>query len=196
MLGAVGDGASGETAFDALSAGASGTNIAEAMRGAGGVNIANEDNLAGGAGRKGGGSGTAAGIGDLATEGGAGTKGGLGEKKVQAITGRVIDSGGPEVDSANCDRAKIASYVKGRLRAIQSCYERELKRNVTLKGKVVIRFTIGETGRVMGLPEVEEDTLQNQEVVNCIRNTIRMWVFPIKDNECPVAYPFVFAPAS
>lgn len=196
MLGAIGDGSSGGAIEDVLGGGAGSQDIASALAGAGGVGVANSDNLAEGGGRKGGGSGTAAGIGDLATSGGAGAAGGLGEKKAAAITGRVIDSGGPEVDSSSCDRDAISKYVKRNLRAIQSCYERELKRNVNLKGKIVIRFTIGETGRVMGQPEVEEDTLGNEAVTSCIRNTIRMWMFPIKDNECPVAYPFVFAPAS
>ncbi len=197
MLGAIGEGGPGGGAIeDVLGSGAGSNDIASALAGAGGVGVATADGLAEGGGRKGGGSGTAAGIGDLATSGGAGAAGGLGEKKAAAITGRVIDSGGPEVDSSSCDRDAISRYVKRNLRAIQSCYERELKRNVNLKGKVVIRFTIGETGRVIGQPEVEEDTLGNEQVVSCIRNTIRMWMFPIKDNECPVAYPFVFAPAS
>ncbi|MBI5548833.1 MAG: AgmX/PglI C-terminal domain-containing protein, partial [Deltaproteobacteria bacterium] len=196
MLGAIGDGGGGTAIEDVLGGGAAGQDIASALAGAGGVGVATADGLAEGGGRKGGGSGEAAGIGDLATSGGAGAAGGLGEKKVAAVTGRVIDSGGPEVDSTSCDREAISKYVKSRLRAIQNCYEKELKRNVSLKGKVVIRFTIGESGRVMGQPEVEEDTLGNEAVTSCIRNTIRMWMFPIKDNECPVAYPFIFQPSS
>jgi hypothetical protein len=196
MLGAIGDGSGGGAIEDVLGGGAGSQDIASALAGAGGVGVANSDNLAEGGGRKGGGSGEAAGIGDLATSGGAGAAGGLGEKKAAAVSGRVIDSGGPEVDSSSCDRDAIARYVKRNLRAIQSCYERELKRNVNLKGKVVIRFTISPTGRIQGMPEVEEDTLHNEAVVSCIRNTIRMWMFPIKaEDECPVAYPFVFAPA-
>lgn len=196
MLGAIGDGGGGGAIEDVLGSGAGNQDIASALAGAGGVNVATGDALAQGGGRKGGGSGETTGIGDLATAGGAGAAGGLGEKKAAAITGRVIDSGGPEVDSSSCDRDAISRYVKRNLRAIQSCYERELKRNVSLRGKVVIRFTIGGKGRVVGAPEVEEDTLGNEAVISCIRNTIRMWMFPIKDNECPVAYPFVFAPAS
>lgn len=194
MLGAIGDGSGSGAIEDVLGNGAAGSDIASALAGAGGVGVATADSLAAGAGRKGGGAGEAAGIGDLATSGGAGGAGEFGEKKVVAVTGRVIDSG-PEIDSSSCDRAAIARYVKSRIRAIQSCYERELKRNTGLKGKVTVRFTIGETGRVTAI-EIEENTLGDEAVVSCIRNTIRMWMFPIKDNECPVAYPFVFAPAS
>ncbi|MGC4122094.1 MAG: AgmX/PglI C-terminal domain-containing protein [Myxococcales bacterium] len=196
MLGAIGDGSGGGAIEDVLGGGAGSQDIASALAGAGGVGVANSDNLAEGGGRKGGGSGEAAGIGDLGTTGGAGTAGSLGEKKAVAAVRGFVSESAPEVDSASCDRDAIARYVKRNLRAIQSCYERELKRNVSLKGKVVIRFTIGGTGRIQGMPEVEEDTLHNEAVVSCIRNTIRMWMFPIKsEDECPVAYPFVFAPA-
>jgi hypothetical protein len=59
----------------------------------------------------------------------------------------------------------------------------------------VVRFTIGPSGRITEI-DIDENSLGNDAVVACIKNTIRMWMFPIKDNECPVAYPFVFAPAS
>lgn len=192
ILGAAG-GDGGGALEDVLGEGASSSDIASALAGAGGVGVATADALAGG-GRKGGGSGEAAGIGDLSTSGGAGGAGKLGEKKAVQITGRVIDQG-PELDSSDCDRDTIARYVKSRLRAIQGCYERELKRNTGLKGKIVVRFTIGETGRVSEI-EIEESTLGNDAVANCIRNTIRVWMFPIKGAECPVSYPFVFSPAS
>jgi hypothetical protein len=81
-----------------------------------------------------------------------------------------------------------------RLKAVKSCYERELKRNPSLKGKLVVRFLIGENGRVSEI-EFEEDTLGNSAVATCIRSNIRLWVFPIKDSECPVSYPIVFMPS-
>jgi hypothetical protein len=194
LLGAVGDSGGGGAIEDVLGSGSASADIASALAGAGGVGVATADGLASGGGRKGGGSGEAAGIGDLATAGGAGGAGALGEKKAVAITGRVIDQG-PEIESSSCDRDAISRYVKRNLRAIQSCYERELKRNVSLKGKLVVRFTIGPSGRITEI-DIDENSLGNDAVVACIKNTIRMWMFPIKDNECPVAYPFVFAPAS
>jgi len=193
QLGALGGGMGSGGIEDVLGAGSASSDIASALSGAGGVGIATSEALAGG-GRRGGGTGEATGIGDLATEGGAGSSGKLGEKKVAAVTGRVIAEE-VEVDSQDCDRNLISRSVKGKIKSIQACYERELKRNPSLKGKVVVRFTIGETGRVSEV-EIEEDSLRNDQVVACIRSTIRMWTFPIKDTECPVAYPFVFAPAS
>jgi len=94
-----------------------------------------------------------------------------------------------------CDPKVIAGYVKKNLRAIQACYEWELRGDPSLKGKVVVKFTIGATGRVSDV-EVVENTFKGEEVGVCVRDTIRKWVFPIKDAECPVEYPFVFTPAS
>ncbi len=197
LLGALGGGGDGGDAIqDVLGGGSStGNDIASALAGASGVGVATSEAIARQAGQRlGGGTGEAASIGDLGTTGGATAQATqLTEKKVISIKGRVIDEG-PEVDSSSCDRTAIARFVKARMRSIQNCYERELKKNPTLKGKIVVRFTINETGKVTEF-EIEEETIGNSTVVACIRSTIRGWRFPIKDNECPVAYPFIFTPS-
>ena len=44
---------------------------------------------------------------------------------------------------------------------------------------------------------IEEDTMGNEAVGSCIKSIIRGWVFPFKpEDDVPVAYPFVFSPAS
>lgn len=198
MLGALGGDGDGDGAIeDVLGGGSDATSdIASALMGASGVGVATADSLAKAAGQRlGGGSGEAAGIGDLGTSGGAGVQARqFAEKKTVNIRGRVIDEG-PEIDSASCDRDAIARFVKARMKSIQNCYERQLKRNPSLKGKIVVRFTINESGKPIDV-EIEEDTMANNSVTSCIRSTIRMWTFPIKDNECPVAYPFIFTPSS
>jgi hypothetical protein len=175
---------------DVLGGGGTG-DIANALNGAGGVGIATSDALGGGP--KGGGSGNAASIGDLATGGGGNVN--IGAKGDAKISGRVRDAA-PEVESADVDREALARYVRQRLKAIQGCYEKELKRNPSLKGKVVIRFSIKPSGRAEGI-EVEEDTMGNDAVASCIRAVIRGWIFPFKPaDDVPVSYPFVFTPAS
>lgn len=198
LLGALGgDGSEGDAIQDVLGGGSSASNdIAAALMGASGVGVATSESIARQAGQRlGGGSGDVASIGDLGTSGGAGAQASkVEEKKTVTIRGRVIDEG-PDVESSDCDKNVIARFVKQRMKAIQGCYEKELKKNPTLKGKLVVRFTIDERGKVREL-EIEENTIGNQAVVACIRNTIKIWNFPIKDNECPVAYPFIFTPSS
>jgi TonB family protein len=191
ILGSAGGGGGG--AFeDVLGGGTGAGDIAAALAGAGGVGVATADALGAG-GPKGGGAGTVAGIGDLGTSGGGSVN--LGSKGDVRVEGRVRDAA-PEIDSADVDRDALARYVKARLKAIQNCYEKELKRNPSLKGKVMVRFTITRAGRT-GDIEVEENTMGNEAVASCIRTVIRSWIFPFKpEDDVPVSYPFVFSPAS
>jgi hypothetical protein len=192
LLRILGSTGAGNSAFeDVLGSNTGAGSIAEALDGAGGVGVAGVDSVSGGP--KGGGTGQAAGIGDLGTAGAGNVD--LGKKGDAVVRGKMTDTG-PEVDTKDVDREALARYVRLRKAAIQACYEKELKRNPTLKGKVVVRFTIGTSGRASEV-DIEENTLGNDAVGSCIKAVIRGWVFPFKpDGEVPVAYPFVFAPAS
>jgi hypothetical protein len=167
--------------------------IATAWSGASGVGVATADSLGQGGTRKGGKAGAMAGIGDVGTSGGG--KVNLGSKGDASVTGRVKDSS-PDVESGSVDREALARYVRQRLKAMQSCYERELKRNPSLKGKILVRFSILPSGRSGGI-EFEQNTLGDDNVTECIRSVIRGWIFPFKPPDAvSVAYPFVFSPAS
>ncbi|MCP3167531.1 AgmX/PglI C-terminal domain-containing protein [Myxococcus qinghaiensis] len=189
MLGSKG---SGTGAFqDVLGNASGGNDIVAALQGAGGVGVATEAAVGKGNTPRGGGTGTVTGIGELGTQGGG--KVDLGTKKEVEVKGRVQDST-PEVDSSDVDRDALARYVRARKGAIQSCYEKELKRNPNLKGKVVVRFSITPSGRV-GDFDIDENTLGSEAVASCIRAAIRGWVFPFKpESAATVSYPFVFSP--
>jgi len=172
---------------DLLGEGTGSQDVASALKGAqGGVVVA----MAGGVGGpRGGGAGSAAGIGDVGTSGGGNVS--LGAKGDARVSGRVA-AAAPEVDSADVDRDALARYIKGRLTAIRGCYEKELKRNPTLKGKVVVRFNITPAGRA-GDIRIDENSVGSPEVANCIASLMRSWVFPFKPpDEVAVQYPFLF----
>jgi TonB family protein len=190
VLGSIGT--SGGAFEDVLGAGTGAADIAEALAGAGGVGVATADAIAAG-GQRGGGTGTQVGIGDLGTAGGG--KVDLGPKGDAKISGRVRDAA-PEVDSTEVDRDALGRYVRGRVKSIVACYEKELKRNPSLKGKVVVTWTITPGGRSSGV-EIEENSMGSDAVSACIRTVIRSWVFPFKpESEVTVSYPFVFTPSS
>ncbi|HLL54688.1 MAG TPA: AgmX/PglI C-terminal domain-containing protein [Myxococcaceae bacterium] len=193
LLKILGSSGGGAGAFeDVLGSGTGTADIASALSGAGGVGVATADAVAGG-GPRGGGSGNVAGIGDLGTSGGGNVN--LGGKTDVKVSGTVKDAT-PDVESADVDRDALARYVRARLKAITSCYEKELKRNPSLKGKVVVRFSITTSGRA-GDIDIEENTVGSEAVGACIKTVIRGWVFPFKpEDDVPVAYPFVFSPAS
>jgi TonB family protein len=174
---------------DVLGSGTGSGDVAAALAGAHGVSVATADSVGG---PRGGGSGRAAGIGDVGTSGGGNVA--LAGKSDVRVSGRV-SAAAPEVDSADVDRAALSRYIRDRLNAIRGCYERELKRNPSLKGKVVVRFNITPAGRA-GDVRIEENSLGSPEVAACITGLMRSWVFPFKPpDEVPVQYPFLFTSA-
>jgi TonB family protein len=193
LLKILGSSGGGGGAFeDVLGAGTGSQDIASALAGAGGVGVATAETVGAG-GPKGSGAGRVAGIGEVGTSGGGNVN--LGAKGDVKVSGRVQEQT-PEIDSSDVDREALARYVKARKSAIQNCYERELKRNPSLKGRVVVRFSITPAGRSAEI-EIEENSLGNEAVASCIRTVIRTWVFPFKPSSgVTVSYPFVFSPAS
>ena len=177
---------------DVLAGGSANQDIASALAGAGGVNVANADSIGAG-GRKGGGAGSAAGIGDLATKGGGDV--GVGSKEGTRVRASVASSA-PEVESSTLDRDAVGRFVKSRVKAIQGCYERQLKLEPTLKGKIAVRITINTQGKVSET-EIDEDTLHSDAVVSCIKGLIRFWKFPFTpESDAAVQFSWNFVSSS
>ena len=81
--------------------------------------------------------------------------------------------------SAQALQAVLYSHVQ----AIQYCYERELKRDPSLAGKISVRITVNPDGEVTNA-EIVESTLNNSRVERCILSRIRLWKdFPPIDPE-------------
>jgi hypothetical protein len=72
------------------------------------------------------------------------------------------------------DISQVSAIVYGHSQAIQYCYERELKRNPELKGKVVVRFAILANGATSQVTIVSS-SLQNENVERCILSRISRW---------------------
>jgi TonB family protein len=188
VLGALGPGTGTGAVADVFGTGGGMGDVASALSGAGGVAVANDP--AAGGGRKGGGEGGAASIGDLATSGGG--KVGLGAKSEVRVTGSVAAEEA-EVDSSDIDQGRLAAFVKARMGSIKACYENALKRNPNLKGKISIRFTILETGGITDVTAAQ-NSLGQPEVAACIMNTMRSWRTQFRPSgPVTVEYPFVFS---
>ncbi len=191
VLGALGPRSGGGAVADVFGAGGGMTDVATALSGAGGVAVTTDPGAGGG--RKGGGQGGAASIGDLATSGGGAV--GYGTKSEVKVTGTVATEAA-EIDSSDIDQGKLGAFVRARMGLIKACYENALKRNPTLKGKLVIRFTILETG---GVSEVgaSQNTLGSPDVASCIMNTMRSWRTQFRPGgPVTVEYPFLFTPSN
>lgn len=189
ILGSVGSGGSGALANVLAAGGGFSDDIGAALAGAGGVAIATE---AGGPTRKGEGAAQAASIGGLATTGGGNVK--LREKQDVAVRGSVSAEGEAEVDSPTVDKEALGKFIRLRLRSIQGCYEAQLKRNPQLRGKIVLRFTIGTRGQVVEV-SIDSDTMGNDEVASCVMRLVKAWRLPFTpEGDTPVSFPFLFQP--
>lgn len=144
-----------------------------------------------------GGKGTSTiGISGVGTKGrGTGTygygTGGIGKK------GDVeINVGGEEAQtSGGIDREAIRRVIRENIRAIRTCYERELQRKPDLYGKIALGWIIAEKGRVTKT-WVVSNSLGSDEVAQCILSRLKTWTFPEPpaDVEAEVkSYPFVFS---
>ncbi|MFB1482984.1 TonB family protein [Corallococcus sp. RDP092CA] len=191
LLGGKGPG-DGDAIADVLGSAGSGANVAEALAGAtsggalalgsgGGNGIANPQGDTGG---------KVAAIGATQTSGAGAVD--TGRKQVVKVP-QVADSV-PEVDSSEVSPKELARFIQRMKASIQRCYEKELKRDPTLKGRVMVRFNLKPDGRA-GNVEVEESTLRSEGVSSCIITTIRGWKFPFQpSDDVPVSYPFIFSP--
>ena len=110
------------------------------------------------------------------------------EKRVRGI----VKSEAPSVEGP-LDPSVVSKEVRVRIGAVKACYERALKRNPNLGGKLELQFTISAVGKVTGA-EIGTDTLHDDEVGQCITSIVRSWRFPAPDGggEVHFSYPFVF----
>ncbi len=162
----------------------------KAFQGVGGVGVAQNNDQLRGIKSGGSGSGRVASVGGLRGGGsiaGGGTGAAATEKKVSGV----VKSEAPAVDG-ELDPAMVAKEVRSRLGAVKACYERALKRNPNLSGKIIIHWTITQAGTVSGV-DVETDTLGDAEVASCIKLLVSHWRFPAPaGGSVEVSFPFVF----
>jgi hypothetical protein len=141
--------------------------------------------------QKGNATGESVGIEGISTKGNGEVK--LNEKTVTAIVSRV-DFEPPEVNTTEIDLGALTRFVNSRKGSIVGCYEAELKRTPSLKGKIVLHFNITPSGRTSEV-EIDEDMLRNDALAACLISKIRGWKLPFTPTEnVPISYPFVFAP--
>jgi outer membrane biosynthesis protein TonB len=93
------------------------------------------------------------------------------------------------------DRDVIRRIVRAHINEIRSCYSAGQKENRKLAGRVTINFVIGGNGKVASAV-VEETTLSDTTVGNCIAKAVKRWTFPKPrgGENVIVSYPFELSP--
>jgi len=143
-------------------------------------------------GRKGGGGGAPAGLGDLGARvggGGGGSGGGF------PYGSGSVGIGTSQVDSADVDQARLDAFVRARIGGLRACYESQLKLDQRTDGTVRMRFSIQPTGELSNVA-VAQDTLRSELVAQCVVGLVRAWRTPFRPSQpVSVEYPFVFRPS-
>ncbi|MFP4597137.1 MAG: AgmX/PglI C-terminal domain-containing protein [Persicimonas sp.] len=125
------------------------------------------------------GTGSASDIDDLGESSGArAAKEGVdtGEKDEVEVKASVDVKGSSQtVGSGKLDANRISRVVQRGASAIQRCFERELKKNPDVGGKLVITVTIGRAGKVT---QVNTNTGIGGQFPTCAKTAINRWRFP------------------
>ena len=75
---------------------------------------------------------------------------------------------------------------------IKACYHALLEKDKKASGKVVLRFTVGEDGKVEDVVNMNETTLPN-ETANCIGDVVKSITFPKPNGgKATITYPWEF----
>lgn len=89
----------------------------------------------------------------------------------------------------------ISRVVAAHTGAIRYAYNRELRKKPSLRGKIVLTFTISPSGTVTEC-HIEESAMKWPPLENSLVKMVKTWKFPeIPEGNVTVSYPLVFFPS-
>ncbi|MEL6188019.1 MAG: AgmX/PglI C-terminal domain-containing protein, partial [Myxococcota bacterium] len=118
-------------------------------------------------------------------------------KKGARVRGKVSGSVGRKVSGkGQISREEVRRVIDEHRHEVQSCYDRALISNPSLRGKLTVEWTIGLDGRPTRIRQ-KFSTLRSPQVASCIMKKMRRWKFPRpRGGVVVVSNPFTFAPVS
>jgi hypothetical protein len=149
------------------------------------------------------GAGAGSGVGDgMGTGSGGGIGGGSGGGVGDGTGGGTgPGSGGGGVRGAAApgvyrSNASLLAVIQKYAAGIQFCYGNELKRDPSLRGKLVVALTVDAAGNVVEAAIVQ-NTVRSERLAQCSLSQMREWKFPsIPRGLTTFEAPFVFTPPS
>jgi len=165
--------------------------------GAKGVQFGSAGRASRGSGLGGGGSaGSLAGLGTKGRGSGSSGYGSGGGSFGFKSEGQIRYSSGSPIILGALDRTLIDAVVRRNLNAIRYCYQRQLTKEPSLQGKVVLKFVIAKDGTVASA-SIKSSSLANAAVESCLVARFQRMQFPEPKGGgiVIVSYPFLFAPA-
>lgn len=87
-------------------------------------------------------------------------------------------SGRRRVDKiGTIDAKEVNSFINARFGQVKACYERRLKTNTFLEGKLDLNIGVSSQGKVTSVG-VNNDTIRDAQMLSCVKQVIQDWDFP------------------
>jgi TonB family protein len=101
---------------------------------------------------------------------------------------------GEAVVRGSIDTQLIRRVINMHRAQVRMCYERALRQNPGLRGRLAVQFTIGPEGSVLAAT-IQSSTLNRPDLEACVTAMVRGWSFPRPPDggAVVVTYPFTFA---
>ncbi len=140
------------------------------------------------------GGGVGSGIGSIDVFGGRGRPGGS-AIEIERSEGGPIAAVGEVITVGALSASQVDEVVKRHLSSIKYCYQRQLPRNPSLSGKVVVRFVIASDGSVSAA-NPSMTSMNDGAVEQCVSGRFLRMQFPKPAGAgiVVVNYPFLFTP--
>lgn len=182
---------------DLMKGGDPGTAVDKAFSDVGGLTVGGKGSGKGGGlgGKGGGGSGKAVGIGDLGGRVGGPGKVGTGGMVKERVPKASIKQERAEIDGTMNSDATYRILRRG-MSCVKATYQRGLKRDPKLAGKVSVCFTVNTMGRVAEI-NIDQDTIGDPLLAAGIKSCIKRLRFPPPEGgSAEVCVPFVLQPSN
>lgn len=124
-----------------------------------------------------------------------GAAGSLGGKGDRAVAGKVTTQ--PRLSqmkgTGELSKDEIQRVINSHVGEIQYCYEKQLRGNAGLAGRVVLEWTVTASGSV-SVVKINTSSLSSSDATNCMMDKVKKWKFPKPrgSGSVTVVYPFVF----
>lgn len=131
---------------------------------------------------------------DPAKPGGAGGDGGAKPRAASMVIEESSNAPEAPPPAPTGDEKKlIGEYIIAHTDDVRDCYAKRIQERPTLQGKLVARFDIGPSGRVIG---ATADGIGDAQLVACVVAAVRKWEFekPGSGGKLRIAFPFKLTP--
>ncbi len=89
---------------------------------------------------------------------------------------------------------QIRSAIEAQMPRVRACYERQLKSQTDLAGRMVLSLSVQPSGSVSNA-RIKSDGVGNSDLSTCVVKVVGAWNFPQGSEAVAVEYPVVFKPS-